>query len=213
MERAHAPAARAGWIDRAGAVGAIVFAVGLLVSFFTSADYGETAESVIAYANEDEWQLWWSQILALAMPLLVGLLVAALAGRLVLPGQETLRAATVIGGTLFIAFVATGLTLWSAPLLSADELTPAGAESYLAFDDAGWVLLGLGGVGAGLMIIAVSLAALDGRWLPAWAGWVSLLLGVVALATIVAVGIFAWAAWLLLAGLVLLLRPRPAVAP
>jgi len=206
VDTVHAEAARTSWIDRAGAIGAILFAIGLLVSFFTSSDYGDTAESLIAYANEDEWQLWWSQILGLAMPLLVGLFVAALAGRF-LPGQETLRAATVLGGTLFIAFVGVGLTLWSAPLLSADELTTAGAEAYLAFDDAGWVLIGLGGVSAGVMIIAVSLAALGGRWLPAWAGWLSLLLGVVALATIVAVGIFAWAAWLLAAGLVLLLAP------
>jgi hypothetical protein len=206
----HAPAARIGWIDRAGAVGAILFAVGLLVSFFTSSDSGETAESLIAYAEDAEFELWWSQILALLMPILIGLFVASLAGRL-RSADETLRAATVIGGTLFIAFVGVGLTLWSAPLLSADELTTAGAEAYLAFDDAGWILLGLGGVGAGVMIIAVSLAALGGRWLPTWAGWLSLLLGVVALATIVAVGIFAWAAWLLAAGLLLLWRPR--VAP
>lgn len=211
MATVHAPAGRAGWIDRAGAVGAILFAVGLLVSFFTSSDSGDTAESLIAYAQDSEFELWWSQILALLMPLLIGLFVASLAGRL-RPGQETLRGATVIGGTLFIAFVGVGLTLWSAPLLSADELTTAGAEAYLAFDDAGWVLIGLGGVSAGVMIIAVSLAALGDRWVPAWAGWLSLLLGVVALATIVAVGIFAWAAWLIAAGLLLLLRPPAALS-
>lgn len=212
MDTVRAPAARSGWIDRAGGIGAILFALGLLVAFFSAADYENSAESVIAYANDDRWQLWWSQILGLAMPLLVGLFVAALAGRL-LPGQETLRAATVIGGTLFIAFVGVGLTLWSAPLLSADELTTAGAEAYLAFDDAGWVLLGLGGVSIAVMIIAVSLAALAGRWVPVWAGWISLVLGVVALATIVAVGIFAWAAWLLAAGVVLLLSPPRVPGP
>ena len=211
MDTVHAPAVRSRWIDRAGGIGAILFALGLLVAFFSSADYENSAESVIAYANDDRWQLWWSQILGLAMPLLVGSFVAALAGRF-LPGQETLRAATVIGGTLFIAFVGVGLTLWSAPLLSADELTTAGAEAYLAYDDVGWVLLGLGGVSIGVMIIAVSFAALAGRWVPVWAGWISLVLGVAAFATIVAVGIFAWAAWLLAAGLVLLLLPARAPA-
>jgi len=65
-----------------------------------------------------------------------------------------------------------GLTLWAAPLLSSDELTSAGAEAYLAFDDAGWVLLGLGGISIGMMIIGVSLAALDHGRIPKCAGWV-----------------------------------------
>jgi hypothetical protein len=203
-------AGRYGWIDRFGAVGAILFAVGLLVAFFTAADYENTAESVIAYAEDGGFELWWSQILALLMPLLVGPFVATLAGRL-LGVSETLRIAALIGGTLFIAFVATALTLWSAPLLASDELTTAGAEAYLAYDDAGWVLLGLGGVSAAVLILAVSLAALGGRWLPVWAGWISLALGLVALATVAAVGIFAWVAWLIAAGLVLLLRPRTAL--
>jgi hypothetical protein len=49
---------------------------------------------------------------------------------------------------------------------------------------------------------------------PKWAGWVSVLLGVVSFATIVAVGIFAWTIWLIAAGLFLLLargRTVPAV--
>lgn len=75
------------------------------------------------------------------------------------------------------------------------------------------MLLGLGGVSIAVMIIAVSLVALAGRWVPVWAGWISLVLGVVALATIVAVGIFAWAALLLAAGVVLLLSPPRVPGP
>ena len=84
---------------------------------------------------------------------------------------------TVIGGTLFVAFFAVGMTLWSAPLLSPDELTDAGAEAYLGFDDVGWVLLALSGISIGVMIIGVSLAALELGTVPRWAGWVSLALG------------------------------------
>ena len=72
------------------------------------------------------------------------------------------------------------------------------------------------GISIGAMIIGVSLAALDLGLVPKWAGWVSVLLGVVSLATIVAVGIFAWAAWLIAAGLFLLLgrgRPFPRSKP
>ena len=202
---------RVGWIHTLGAIGAILLPLALLVSFFTSDDSGDTAVELIAYAKDNETEVWLLQVMALVAPLLIGMFVASLRVRL-RAANEAYQALTVIGGTLFVAFLGVGLTLWAAPLLSADELTTAGAEAYLAFDDAGWVLLGLAGISIGVMIIAVSLAALELGLVPKWAGWVSLLLGVVSLATIVAVGIFAWALWLIAAGIFLLLG-RDRVAP
>lgn len=186
-----------------GAIGAVAVPLAMLFSFFTSSDTGDTAEELIAYARDNESEAWVLQLIALVAPLLIGVFVASLRVRL-RPANELYQAMTVIGGTLFIAFLGVGLTLWAAPLLSGDELTTAGAEGYLAFDDAGWVLLGLSGISIGTMIIGVSLAALELGLVPKWAGWLSLVLGVVSLATIVAIGLFAWALWLLLAGLFLL---------
>jgi hypothetical protein len=186
----------------------------MLFSFFTAGDSGETAADLIAYAKDNETDTWLLQLIALTAPLLIGAFVASLRVRL-REANAAYQALTVIGGTLFVAFLGVALTLWAAPLLSADELTTAGADAYLAFDDVGWVLLGISGISIGAMIIGVSLAALELGLLPKWAGWVSVLLGVVSLATIVAVGIFAWAAWLTAAGLFLLLgreRVAPAVA-
>jgi hypothetical protein len=195
----------AGWLHKLGAVGAVLVPLGILFSFVTSDDTGDTAAELIAYARGNESEVWLLQIIALVAPLLIGVFVASLRVRL-RPATELYQAMTVIGGTLFIAFLAVGLTLWAAPLLSADELTTAGAEGYLAFDDAGWVLLALAGISIGTMIIGVSLAALELGLVPKWAGWVSLVLGVVSLATIVAIGIFAWTIWLLAAGCYLLFR-------
>jgi len=210
---------RVGWLHKLGAIGAIVVPVGLMISFFTSDDSGDTGAELIAYAEDHATEVWLLQIVALVAPLLIGLFVASLWVRL-RAAHETFRALTAIGGTLFIAFLSVGLTLWAAPLLSSDELTTAGAEAYLAYDDAGWVLLGLGGISIATMIIGVSFAALDLGLLPKWAAWVSLALGVVSLATIAAVGIFAWSIWLIAAGAFLLFgrehvgpvadAPRPA---
>jgi hypothetical protein len=97
-------------------------------------------------------------------------------------------------------------------LLAPDELSSAAAEAYLAYDDAGWVMLGLGGVSIGVMIIGVSLASLELGMLPRWAGWLGVAFGVVSFATITAIGIFAWTAWLIIAG-VLMLVPRQGSAP
>lgn len=206
-----------GWIEKVGAVGAILVPLALVYSFFTAGDTGDTSAELIAYADDNQAEAWFLQILALVTPVLIGFLVAGLWARL-RAASEAFRALTVIGGTLFIAFFSTGMTLWAIPLISSDELTEAGADAYLTFDDMGWVLLALSGISIGLMIIGVSLAALEQRWLPAWAGWLSLALGVVSFATMMAIGIFAWALWLLAAGLFLLLRgdrldaPRPAMA-
>jgi hypothetical protein len=191
---------RAGWLNMLGGIGAIALPLTILFSFFTSNDdYDDTAAGLIGYAKGNEGDLWLQQIVALAAPLLIGFMLASLWGRL-RGASEGYRVLTVIGGTLFIAFFATGMTLWSAPLLAPDELTTASAEAYLAFDDAGWVLLGLGGISMGAMIIGVSLAALELALVPKWAGWVSLAFGVVSLATVAAVGVFAWTIWLVAAG-------------
>jgi len=210
LEAASSRPSRAGWIHTLGAIGAILLPLAILFSFFTSDDSGDTAAELIAYAKDNQSDAWVLQVIALTAPLLIGAFVASLRVRL-RAASAAYQALTVIGGTLFVAFLGVGLTLWAAPLLSPDELTNAGADAYLAFDDVGWVLLGMGGVSIGAMIIGVSLAALELGLVPKWAGWVSLLLGVVSLATIVAVGIFAWAAWLLAAGLFLLLARDRAV--
>ena len=211
MHSANAWPRRVGWIHTLGAIGAILVPLGLLFGFFTSDDSGDTGAELIAYAKESSTDLWLMQIIALVTPLLIGAFVASLRVRL-RAANEAYQALTVIGGTLFIAFFCVGLTLWAAPLLSSDELTNAGAEAYLAFDDVGWVLIGMGGISIGAMIIGVSLAALDLGLVSKWAGWVSLLLGVLSLATIAAVGLFAWSVWLIAAGAFLLFR-RDRVVP
>ena len=193
-----------------GGVGAIAIPLAILFSFFTADDdYEDTAAGLIGYAKGHESDIWLQQIVALAAPLLIGFFLASLWGRL-RGSTEAYRVLTVIGGTLFVAFFAVGMTLWSAPLLSPDELTDAGAEAYLGFDDVGWVLLALSGISIGVMIVGVSLAALELGIVPRWAGWVSLALGVVSFGTLAAIGIFAWAIWLVAAGCFLLFaRERP----
>jgi hypothetical protein len=210
---AHPESDQVGWIRSLGAIGAIALPLAVLFGLIIGDDSGDTAAELIAFAEDNSGELWFQQIVALLTPLLIGFLVASLWAWL-RQANEVFRALTLIGGTLFIAFFSTGLTLWAAPLLSSDELTSAGAEAYLGYDDVGWVLLGLAGISIGTMIIGVSLAALAHGWVPKWAGWVSLALGVLSLATFVAIGFFAWAIWLVATGLFLLFgRNRVGGAP
>jgi hypothetical protein len=190
----------AGWLHVLGGIGAIAVPATILVSFFTSNDdYDDTAAGLIGYAKGHQGDIWMQQIVALVAPLLISLFLASLWARL-RASSDAYRVLTIIGGTLFVAFFATGMTLWSAPLLAPDEMTDAAAEAYLGFDDVGWVLLALAGISIGIMIIGVSLAALELGLVPKWAAWVSLALGVISFATLAAIGIFAWTLWLIAAG-------------
>ena len=79
------------------------------------------------------------------------------------------------------------------------------AEAYLTIDEIGWWLLGGAGIGAAVMAVPASLAALRGRLVPSWLGWLGVVLGVCSLATVAFFGMFAWLAWLAIASIAMLL--------
>ena len=90
-----------------------------------------------------------------------GVFVAALHARLRGIATATESTLVLIGGIAFTLCFSLAFTIWSAPLTDvagAREL--AQAEAYLAIDDIGWFLFGASGVGAAMMAIPASLAAL-----------------------------------------------------
>jgi hypothetical protein len=197
---------RSGWLERIAPAGPIIFAIWGLITFFSSGDSGDTAEELIAYAADDETALHSLAFLALATPLLLGPFVASLTGKMARLENQMARALTLLGGTGFVVFFVTAMLSWSAPLLDTGDLSTAAAESYLAYDDFGWIILGTAGVCAGLLIIGTSLAAMQLGWAPAWVSWVGVALGVASFATVAFLGMFAWLAWFIAAGALLLWR-------
>jgi hypothetical protein len=198
------------WLERFAPLGGIIFAIWVLVGFFTSDDYEDTPESIVAYADADETNLWLMAALGLATPLLLGWVVVGLASRL-RAADSMFRTMVVFGGAVATALIAVGITIWSAPLLD-DTLSESTASTYLLLDDFGWVIIGTGGVAMGVMIIGASLAALQLGWVPKWLGWLSVAFGVLAFASVAAVGLFAWLAWLIVAGVLMLVRGTPDTA-
>jgi hypothetical protein len=84
-------------------------------------------------------------------------------------------------------------------------------ELIHAADDTAYVLHSAGGIGAGAMMIAASLAVLRARALPAWAGWLGILLGIAAVFSIFFFPQIGVAVWLVVAGALLFLwRDRQA---
>ena len=199
------------WIERWSPLSGLLFVIGAVALALTPAgdDTGETAAEVVSFARSNDAWMAVAAVFALVALVLTGWFVAGLYARLRNAGSGTEAVLALIGGVAFCLLFFRALTIWSTPLIDIekDETTAlAQAATYLTIDDIGWVALGGAGVGAGLMAIAASLGALRAQWVPAWAGWVGVALGVASFATITFVGMFAWLAWIVAASVVLLAR-------
>ena len=82
-----------------------------------------------------------------------------------------------------------------------------------AADDAAWVLHASGGVGIGAMIIAASLAALRARAVPAWAGWLGIVVGILGLGLVIFFPWFLVAIWILVVSIGMFVGASRAPAP
>ena len=198
-------AVRGSWLERWSPIAGIVFVVaGVALALTPAGDGpGETASEVVAYARDNQGWLELSL-------LLLSWFVSGLFTRVRELGSRFEAVLTLVGGLLLTLLFFVATTTWAAPIADLPEGVAAldQASTYLAIDDFGWVALGGSGVGAGLMAIAASLAALRTAYVPAWAGWLGIALGIVSLATIAFVGLFAWLAWIVLASIVLLRSGR-----
>jgi hypothetical protein len=84
-----------------------------------------------------------------------------------------------------------------------------------AADDASYVLHATGGAGASAMIIAATLAAMRAAVIPKWAGWLGIIAGILALASIIFFPQAAVGLWILIVSGLLFARggeSRPAMA-
>jgi hypothetical protein len=202
------PVARRGWARLLAPLGGLGLVAGMIGIFVSPAsdDTGETPAEVVAYAQSHEAWTIAIALFGLASIALGGAFVAGLHGRLQGIATTTESALVLIGGTLFTLCFALCWLMWTAPLtdLPEDRATAlAEAQAYLAVDDVGWFVLAAAGVGAAVLAVAASLAAMRGG-LPAWLGWLGVLAGIASLATVAFFGMFAWIAWIAVASIVML---------
>ena len=212
VQTSYARADRRGFAGVVGSLGGLGLVAGLIGLFMSPAgdETGETPREVVAYAASHEGWAIALALFALAAILLAGAFVAGLHSRLDGIATGTESTMILIGGIAFTLCLALSLTVWTAPLvdMSSDPARAlAEAEAYLAVDDIGWFLLGAAGVGAALMAVPASLAALRAG-LPRWLGWLGVAAGVASLATVAFFGMFAWMAWIGVASIAMLVGRR-----
>jgi hypothetical protein len=199
------------WFQRWSPLGGLLFVIGALAVAFSPAagETGETAAETVRFADGKGAWLIVAMVFALAALPLVGSFAVGMAGRLQRLGAGTEAAFVVIGGAAFALLFFVAITIWLAPLADMPDARAAAlaqASAYLAIDDIGWVLFGGAGVAAGVMAIAASLGAMRNGAIPAWLGWIGVVLGVASFATVTFFGIFAWLVWIAFASVALLVR-------
>ena len=124
-------------------------------------------------------------------------------------GEGLLAQITGMGGAIYVAVAWVALALNAGIRTMSDDTYRHQVDPLLmhAADDASWVIHATGVAGLSAMIIAASIAFMRGRVWPTWAGWLSVVAGVLSLAAIVFFPQFLYLLWILIVSGLLFLRP------
>jgi hypothetical protein len=201
-------AERVGRSERWSPLGGLLFVIGWFAVFTIIGGENDTPNDVIAYADDEEAEIVATQMFALISLALLGWFVSGLHLRVSRMASRTAPGLVLIGGFSFALLFFLALTLWSAPLIdfpgNADPVSAANAS--LLFNEVAWFALGGAGVGAAVMAVAASAAAIKSQAVPPWLGWLGVAVGLGSAATLAFLGILAWTAWIFVTSVLMLVR-------
>jgi len=209
------------WAVLGGVAYVVCFVVGVILVFNGAPDSSSAPGKIIAYyadsGHRDRINIGWV-VTGLGVFFFLWFLSALRRSVRLLEGDDGfLTGLTTVGGAIYASLTLAAIAVDTGIRTMSDDTYHHTVYPGLihAADDAGWVLHASGGVGLGTMIIAASLAALRARAVPTWAGWLSIVVGILALALIVFFPWFLAAIWILIVSVGMFLRagrePRAAV--
>ena len=181
----------------------VLFIIGTILLFDGEPDSDAAPAKVIAYYSDsghrDKIAIGWI-VAGLGIFFFLWFLSSLRRTVRRLEGEDGfLTALTTIGGSVYatLAFAAVAVNM-GIRTMSDDTYHHTVYPGLIhAADDAGYVLHATGGAGASAMIIAASLAALRAAAVPKWAGWLGVVAGILALASIIFFPQAAIAIWIL----------------
>ena len=194
--------------ERWSALAGVLFVVLLVIGIAMSGDAGDTPDKVQAYYAESANRA--KEIAAFFLIAGAGLAFLSFLGTLrellvrAEGGPGTLSALVFGPGIAFVALLVAGSAISRAPaaLADQDEFT-LDANTAEMLDAAGYLAIVGGVMLASVLVLAASTAALRTGALPAWLGWVGLVVAVAMLFAIFFFPILAFLAWVLAVSLVL----------
>jgi hypothetical protein len=206
------------WAALGGVAYVVLFIAGILIKDSGAPDFDAPPAEVVSFygdsGNRDQIALGWGLVL-LGVFGFLWFLAAVREFMRRIDAEGLLINLATIGGAVYAALTLTGIGLEAGVETMSDDTfrDQVFPELIHAARDAGYVLHATGGVGAAALIIAVSLAAARAGLVPGWAGWLGILVGILALGSIFFFPMALIAVWLLITSVLLFQAAGRAGAP
>jgi hypothetical protein len=222
MAAARPSAGLARWAALGGVLYVVLFVIGTIVLFGGVPDSDASPAKVIAYyrdsGHRDRINIGWI-LTGLGVFFFMWFLSSLRrAVRRWEADDGFLTGATTIGGVVYAALALAAIAVNQGIRTMSDDTYNHTVYPGLihAANDAGYVLHATGGAGAAVMIIAASVAAMRAAAWPTWAGWLGVVAGILALASIAFFPQAAIGIWILVVSIALFMqsgRDTPVATP
>jgi hypothetical protein len=202
------------WTALAGAVYVVFFVVGTILLFSGAPDGDAPPAKVIQWYSDsghrDQINIGW---ILVGLGIFFFLWFAATVRRAVMAvdGEGILTAVVGIGGGVYAAVAFAAVALNNGIRTMSDDTFRHQVYPDLihAANDAGYVMQATGAAALGAMIIAMSLAFMWGAVWPTWAGWLGVVVGILAIGAILFFTQFLFLLWILVVSILMFLRGIP----
>ena len=206
------------WAPLGGIVFVVLFVIGTLF-LFSGAPSGDDPPAkyrawFASSSHRDRINVGWL-LIGLGVFFLLWFIGALRRAVSNVDGDGFLTSIVTIGGTIYAALALTAVAVSQGIRTMSDDTFhhQVYPELIHAADDASWVIHASGAAGLAAMIIAASVAFMSrGIW-PRWAGWLSIVVGILSLGSIAFFPQFLWLLWLLIVSVALFSRPARYAAP
>jgi hypothetical protein len=202
------------WTALAGAAYVVLFVVGVILLFSGSPSGDDPPAKVIQWYSDsghrDRINVGW--ILA-GLGIFFFLWFVATLRRAVMSvdGEGILASVVTIGGSVYAAVAFASLAVNAGIRTMSDDTYQHRVFPDLihAADDVGYVMHATGAAGLGAMIIALSLAFMWGGVWPKWAGWLGIVVGILAIGAIFFFTQWLFLLWILVVSILMFMRGVP----
>jgi hypothetical protein len=208
------PRSIARWTALAGAVYVVLFVIGTIVLFSGSPAGDATPAKVIQWYSDsghrDRVNFGWI-LIGLGIFFFLWFVATMRQAVSSLDGEGILTAVVGIGGAVYAAVAFAAIALNSGIRTMSDDTYQHRVfpELIHAADDAGYVMHATGAAALGAMIIAISLAFMWAAVWPKWAGWLGVVVGILAIGAIFFFTQWLMLLWILAVSIVLFMRGVP----
>ncbi|HEX9599287.1 MAG TPA: hypothetical protein VF963_07910 [Gaiellaceae bacterium] len=201
------------WAVLGGLVYVVLFVIGTILLFNGAPSGDSTPAKLIQWYSDSGHRgrihVGWI-LIGLSILFLLWFIGALRRAVSVVDGEGILTGMVSLGGGVYAALALASVALSDGVRTMSDDTYQHRVfpELIHAADDATWILHATGAAALGVMIIAASLAFMWGAVWPKWAGWLGVVVGILALASIAFFPQFLFLLWILVVSLWMFLRPH-----